>query len=396
MGIRLTDKIVDGLPKPAAGYKIYWDAADKHGRDWIGGFGVRLTAAGHRSFIFRKRTKAGRDRTLTIGSPPAWSVAAARAEAKELDLRVDRGEDVQGQRKALRDAETVGHLCDAFIKDHLPGKRTEDDYRATIEWVRDELGTHKVAAVTKLDLQRLHKKITDRGKRGKRGSPIRANRVISAARAMFNFAIEQHWRTDNPAVGIKPNRETKRERYLEPSELARLMAALDQYHDQSVADRFRLALLTGCRIGETYALWTEFSDDFDRWTKPASRVKTQRDHVIPLNTAARQLLTRISRTSKTNTVFRPIDYSNLRRHWVNICRAANVRNLKIHDLRHSFASTLINQDVPLPTIGKLLGHSSVATTELYSHLVHDTLREATELAGKALSGGLTIVRGGRR
>jgi integrase len=157
-----------------------------------------------------------------------------------------------------------------------------------------------------------------------------------------------------------------------------------------------LALLTGCRIGETDAHWTEYNDDLSVWVKPASRTKQQRDHRIPLNAAARQLLERVRQTSTMDTVFRPIDYANLRKHWVAICAAANIRDLRIHDLRHSFASTLINQNVPLVTIGKLLGHSSVNSTSRYSHLVDSTLREATELAGRALSGQLSVVRGGRR
>jgi integrase len=393
---RLTDRIVDALPLPSKGNIKVWDAPDRQGRDWVPGFGVQLSAGGSRSFIYSYRTLAGRQRQVTIGSRPVWSTEAARGEARELALRVAKGADPQAEKKALREAETVSQLCDAFIKDHLTGKRTEADYRSMVERVRDELGTHKVAAVTRLDLQRLHRKTTERGKRGK-GSPILANRLISTARAMFNFAIQQQWRADNPAVGIKPNPETKRERYLTPGELARLTRALDAYHHQDLADIFRLALLSGCRVGEALmARWVEFSDDLATWTKPASNTKQQKSHHIPLNSAARELLARISRTSKSDTVFRKIDYANVRRHWKNICRAADIRNLRIHDLRHSYASTLINQGVPLPTIGKLLGHSSVSTTERYSHLVHDTLREATELAGKALSGGLKVVRGGRR
>jgi integrase len=394
MGQRLTDRIVDALPLPSKGNRKVWDAPDSKGRDWVPGYGTQLTSGGSRSFIYSYRTLAGRQRQVTIGSRPVWSAEAARAEARELALRVAKGADPQKDRKALREAETVSQLCDAFIKDHLTGKRTEADYRAMVEQVRDELGTHKVAAVAKLDLQRFHKTLSELGKRGKRGSPIRANRVIAVARKMFNFAIEQQWRPDNPAVGIKPNRETKRERYLTPGELARLTRALDAYRHQDFADIFRLALLTGCRVGEAVkARWSEFSDDLATWTKPASHTKQQRSHHIPLNSAAQGLLARISRTSQGETVFRPVDYGRLRRHWASICRAADIRNLRIHDLRHSYASTLINQGVPLPTIGKLLGHSSVSTTERYSHLVHDTLREATELAGKALSGGkLRVVR----
>jgi integrase len=112
-----------------------------------------------------------------------------------------------------------------------------------------------------------------------------------------------------------------------------------------------------------------------------------------VNAAARLLLQHIRGNATGDTVFRPLDPSQLRRHFAAIVKAAKIDDLRIHDLRRSFGSTLINLKVPLPEISKLLGHSKTAITEAhYAFLKHDRLAEASELAGKALSGGLRIVQ----
>jgi integrase len=212
------------------------------------------------------------------------------------------------------------------------------------------------------------------------------------------MAVAQGWCTSNPAKGIKRNPEQQRDRCLDPDELARLLAVLDAYPHQDIADRFRLALFCGARIGEiSGAKWSEFNADLTRWKKPWGRVKAKKGHTIPLNGAARALLQRIRATSQTETVFRPLNPSGVRRHFVAITEKAKIEGLRIHDLRRSFGSTLVNLQVPMAEIAKLLGHSKTAITEAhYAFLKHDRLAEASELAGKALSGGLKVVRGGRR
>jgi integrase len=391
VGIRLTDKIVDELPIPAKGSKFHRDAPDKHGRDWVPGFGAVITSTGHRGFAFEDRNAAGRQYRITIGSRPAWATVAARKEAAALKFRTDRGEDPAAERVAARRAETVSQLCDQFLADHAAGKRSERDYKSIVAELRREIGTLKVAAVTKQDIQRVHRKITQRGK------PYRANRTRSIASIMFNYAIDNEMRADNPCRGVKPNPEEPRKRYLTAAEHSRLMTVLAGYRNQSTADIFRLALFTGCRIGEAMrATWVQFDEEnFTQWTKPASTTKQKKEHSIPLSAPAQQLLMRVHRTSNGRpTVFPAVHQSWLREQWVEICKTAEIHALRIHDLRHSFASTLANEKVPLQVVGQLLGHSKIATTERYSHLYQDVLRQATELAGKVLSKP-AVVKGGR-
>jgi integrase len=388
MGQRLTDKIVNALPLPPKGKPVVWDAPDSKGRDWIAGFGVRLTPGGARTFVFNYRNAGGVSRRIAIGSPPTWSTQAAREQAREYALAVAKGGDPLANKEAIRNAEAVTQLCDVYLKDHVGGMRNERDARRMVEVIRGALGSRKVANVSRLDVARLHRTITERG------APYRANRVLATASSMFGMAVAQGWCPSNPAKGIKRNPEQQRDRCLEPDELARLLTVLDGYPHQDIADRLRFALLTGARIGEVSgAKWSEFSNDLSRWKKPWGRVKSKKDHTIPLNGAARALLQRIRSASELETVFRPLNPSGVRRHFVAITAKAKIEGLRIHDLRRSFGSTLINLQVPMAEISKLLGHSKTAITEAhYAFLKHDRLAEATELAGKALSGGLKVVR----
>jgi integrase len=390
MGQRLTDKVITSLPLPPKGKPVVWDAPDSKGRDWIAGFGVRLTPGGARSFIYNYRA-GGRSRRIVIGSPPTWSTQAARDQAREYALAVKKGGDPLGDKQAIAKAETVAQLCDVYLKDHVSGMRNGRDARSMVEVIRGALGSRKVTAVTRLDLARVHRAITERG------ATYRANRVLATASTMFGMAVAQGWCPSNPAKGIRRNVEQQRDRVLAPDELARLIAALDAYPQQDVADRFRLAMYCGARIGEiSGARWSEFNADLTRWKKPWGRVKSKKDHTIPLNGAARALLARIRSASRTETVFGSLDPSRVRWHFVAITAAAKIEGLRIHDLRRSFGSVLVNAQVPLEQIAKLLGHSKTAITEKhYAFLKHDVLAEASELAGEALSGGLKVVRGGR-
>ena len=174
------------------------------------GFGLRVTAAGSMSFIFNYRTRAGRLRRLTIGSPPTYSVEAARDEAKDYDREVRKGRDPLAHRQSERDAPTFTDLADYYIEKHLPKKRPSSAKtdRQTIDKVLlPELGKLKVAEITFDDIEGIHHKITNR-------APDLANRVVALLSKMFSLAIKKRWRADNPAKGIERNQESKRARYL--------------------------------------------------------------------------------------------------------------------------------------------------------------------------------------
>ena len=385
---RLTDATVKRLPTPPDGNRIHYDVA-------VAGFGARVTAAGARSYVLTYRTRAGRQRRFTIGSAADWQATAARDEARRLKQLVDQGGDPLADLEDERGAVTVAGLCDRFEQEHLPRKRvtTQSDYRRSIRlYIRPVLGRLKVADVAWADVDALHRKIT------KAGHPYQANRVVAAASKMFSLAIRWHMRPDNPVKGVERNTEHKRKRYLTGDELARLTEALATHEDREAVDIVRLLLLTGARRGEVLAArWDDLDLTAGTWIKPGSTTKQRTDHVSPLSAPARQLLADIRQRTNSEWVF-PADSVTghritIQKAWVAICKAAKITGLRVHDLRHSFASQLASGGASLPLIGALLGHSNPQTTARYSHLFDDPQRAAVERVG-AVIGNAGKVRHG--
>ena len=381
MAPRLTDRTVKGLPSPAAGNHVIFD-------DLIKGFGVRITAAGAKAFVLKYRRRSdGLRRLLTIGTLPDWTVLAAREEAKRLKREIDGGADPIGEQRTEREAPTVNDLCDRYAEEQLPKRRpsTQREYASILRrHIRPAFGKRKVATLAFADIDDLHRRVT------KSAGPYRGNRVVAMMSKLCSLAVQWHWLADNPCKGIERNTEAKRKRYLSGAELERLSAALAEHDDPDAADVFRLLLLTGARRGEVLAArWADIDLDTGIWTKPGATTKQKTDHVVPLSVPARQLLAdRLPADS--GFVFPGRNGQGhrieVKGNWRRICRAASIHGLRIHDLRHSYASALASAGVGLHVIGGLLGHTQPSTTHRYAHLFDDPLRAATERAGAILSG----------
>lgn len=301
---------------------------------------------------------------------------------------VDEGGDPLANIEAERDAPTVAELCDRFELEHLPRKRpgTATDYRRMLRnHIRPHFGQHtKVADVDFSHVDALHRKIS------KAGYKHRANRVVAVLSKMFALAIRWKLRPDNPCKGVEKNQESKRKRYLSGDELVRLTTALAEHPDRQAANIVRLVLLTGCRRGEALtAKWDDIDLGAGTWSKPASTTKQAADHVVPLSAPARQLLSDIADKGPAAEYVFPGHAAaghrtTIKRNWRRITKAADIAGLRIHDLRHSFASQLASGGASLPLIGALLGHSNPVTTARYAHLYDDPQRAAVERVGAAV------------
>jgi integrase len=396
MAEKLTDRIAKSAAAPADGkaQRIYYDTEVK-------GFGLRVTKAGARSFILNYRVH-GVERRFTIGSYPDWGVAAAREEAKRLKRLVDQGRDPMGERHEERAAPTVNELVDRYLVEHAPRKRTrsrQEDESLIRQWLRPELGNKRVADLRHADVERLHRKITAHG------TPTRANRTAALLSKAFSLAVRWEMRTDNPVKGIERNTEEKRNRYLAGDELRRLTEALAVHPNQAAANAIRLLLLTGARRGEVLgATWDQFDLEEGVWTKAASFTKQKKLHRVPLSAPARQLLAEIKaaverKAEGANREHSPFVFPaqraarkgaghlvEIKGPWAAICTAAQLSGVRVHDLRHSYASILASAGLSLPVIGALLGHTQPGTTARYAHLFDDPLRAATERVGAIVSG----------
>ena len=384
MADQLTDQLIKRLPTPDKGNKRHPD------RD-VPGFGILVTAAGRRSFFLRYWTKGGVRKLYTIGGFPAWSAKAARAEALRIKRDVDQGGDPLADVQAQRSAPTVNELLDRYEREYLSEASTrlrpasKAQYRNLIgNHVRPHLGRLKVADVEYQHVDAMHQRVTEK-------SPMAANRALAVASKVFNLAIRWKMTDRNPCRGVERNQEVKRKRYLKPDELSRLNAALAADPDGQGANVMRLMLLTGCRKAEAMsARWDQLDLDGGIWTKPGSATKQKLEHRAPLSRPAIALLRELERNAASEWVF-PANTATghrvaMNKTWARLRAATGLQDVNMHDLRHTYASTLASAGLSLPIIGALLGHTQPQTTARYAHLMDDPLREATEKAGAILSG----------
>lgn len=372
----LTDRAVRDARVPERGNRITYDMR-------LTGFGLRVTAAGARSFIFNYRIK-GRERRITIGQFPSWTVVAARKHAECLRRQVDMGVDPLGDRIAERKAPTLRDVFERYAREHLPTKarRSAADDRSM--WVNDilpALGMRKVADLCHRDCDALHSAVS-------RDRPIRANRVNEVLRKGLNLAMRWGWLERNPASGVRRNPEQKRTRYLSRIEVVRLIQVLEAHPEQTSADAILLMLLTGCRKSEALnATWDQFDLERRVWTKPSAETKQRREHRVPYSSAVAEILER-RRIKATGVHIFPGSFNaplrDVRRSWQTVCNDADLRSVRLHDLRHTFASLVASSGQSLLVVGELLGHSTAQTTKRYAHLYDDTLRLATENMSRSL------------
>jgi integrase len=378
---RLTDAVVRDLPAPASGSKITYDG----GAGCVRGFGLRVTAAGVKAFVLNY-TVNGRERRLTIGAYPTWKVATAREEAARLRRDIDRGIDPLGERIAEREAPTVNELCDRYLAEHAIKKRTASGDESLIRRViKPALGNRKVASIAYGDVDKLHRKLSAT-------APIHANRLVALLSKMFSLSIRWEMRADNPCHGVERNHEERRYRYLTGEELRRLTEAMAVHPGQTAANAIRLLLLTGARLGEVLgAEWDQFDLDAGIWIKPSSHTKQKKEHRVPLSAPARLLLTEMRAASGSSTYVFPgrrggDHRTQIKTGWSSLCKAADLHGVRLHDLRHTYASVLVSAGLSLPIVGSLLGHTQPGTTARYAHLFDDPLRLATERAGAIITG----------
>lgn len=379
--VRLTKSRIDRM---AASDRdtIYWD-------EGLPGFGVRVKTTGVKSFVVQYRNRqTGRSKRKTLGRyGPTMSLQAARDKARALLADVIRGDDPVANAQAVRRSPDVSELARLYMTEHaIPKKRqrsVRNDQSMLDGHILPKLGRLRVVEVAHQDVLKLHNQM--------RETPYQANRTLALLSKMFELSVRWGMRSDNPARGIEKFPEEKRDRWLSDEELSRLLAALAEHPNQIAADAIRLQLLTGARIGEVLtANWTDFDIEGGVWTKPSHHTKQKRRQHLPLSSAACALLKRMrdARAAKSAWLFpgRSPDhpYKDLKAFWRSVTQAADLKDYRIHDNRHTHASHLVSSGLSLPIVGRLLGHTNPSTTQRYVHLADDPLRQAAEIIGNKI------------
>ena len=382
--IKITKRVIDSIECDGTD-RFYWDRE-------LPGFGMRVRASGRKYFVTQFRA-SGRLRRMTLGPVTAMTPEIARKRAMALLSEAKAGGDPAMQRDADRKAATVKLLGQRFLNEYVPDhckESTAYEYRRSVElFIDPRIGSRKVTEVQRKDIAELHHAM--------RKTPYQANRTLGVLSKMFNMAEVWGIRPDgsNPCLHVKRFKEEKRERFLSAEEFQRLGAVLDEIlkdgsETRSAVVAIRLLMLTGCRLSEIQKLrWEHVDLDAGELNLPDT--KTGR-RAVPLAPSAVRLLESLPREDDNPWVIAGrktgSHLTDLQHPWRRIRERAELPNVRIHDLRHSFASRALALGEGLPMIGKLLGHTQVQTTARYAHLARDTVKASAARIGDSIDNDL--------
>ena len=366
---KITKRTVDALVGQER-ERVVWD------RD-LKGFGVRVHPSGRKVYIV-KTPYRGRVIKMTIGPHGAVTPSYARVRAAEIITDARAGKNPVGRNA---DAPTMIALGKRFLKEYVSTHckpSTAEEYRRSVKlFIDPRIGRYRVPDIQRSDIAALHHDMRD--------TPYQANRTLGVLSKMFNLAELWDLRPDgtNPCRHVKRFREEKRERFLSDIEYQRLGAALkaievDGTQTASAIAAVRLLMLTGCRLSEIQKLrWEHVDLGAGELRLPDTKTGAK---VVYLGDPAIAVLERIDRRDGNPWVIagrKPGGHlTDLQHPWRRIRARAGLDDVRIHDLRHSFASGGLLVGEGLPMIGKLLGHTQVQTTARYAHLANDPVKSA--------------------
>ena len=376
---KLSKRTVDAL-RVESKDAVFWD------RD-LPGFGVRVYSTGRKVYVVQTRGPGGRPRRVTIGRHGEMSADEARSRAVVIIDRIKRGEDPVPPPPAQ--AWTVADLAERYMEAHVAVNcrpNTKELYRRVVTaYILPELGELPIEAVDRAHVSALHY--------GLRDKPYQANQAVDVLSKMFRLA--EAWGLAsprrNPCRSVRRYKERRRERFLTPDEYRRLGRVLDEAEAggsvwPSAIAALRLLMLTGCRKNEIVTLrW----DDVDR-TAGELRLRDSKTGArrVPLTPAVGAVLTGIPRIVGNAWVIAGqksgAHLVSLDSIWIRLRARAGLEDVRIHDIRHSYASRALVLGEGLPMIGKLLGHVKVTTTARYAHLARDTEKASAAKVGGSI------------
>jgi integrase len=361
----LTIPFIESLPVPAKEAKLYWD-------EQVKGFGIKALRSGRRIYVLQYYYSGGVRRGV-IGDYEILPLNLARERAARYKEQVVQGLDPLGERKKASRGMTMAELCEQYMEKHVKVKKKARsitlDRRLLDLFILPEFGTRRVIDIERADIHHIHYKM--------RETPVQANHVRQVLSTMFNLAEKWGLRPDhtNPCRHVDPYPVKRRERYLTLPELMRLNESMNHAEatgiiaPQMIA-AFRLLIFTGCRHGEIQTLkWEHVDFNYRCLRLPDSKTGAKN---VQLGEPALELLNRMKRLPDNPYVIYgtlPGKYfTDFQGSWERLRAMAGLEDVRIHDLRHTFASVAVNMGESLPIIGKLLGHSQLKTTERYAHV----------------------------
>jgi integrase len=360
------------------------------------GLHLRVSKNGRKFFQHRYR-HLGRKKCMSLGEYPHISLQEARQRVSEHKTLLARDLDPADERSQKRDDITLATFANEFYIPHatMHKKTWQEDVNRIKLRINPALGSLRLATITQRDLTNFH------AKEKERTSSTTANHYLSLLKRMLNLAVKWGLLEKSPAAGMDKFKEPPhRERYLTKEELPKFLKALDELDDRLSVAAIKLLLFTGCRRNEVLSMkWDQVRFEEGRIFLPMT--KNGRSRSVLLNVKAKEILEGLlsrkdddSRTRNSDFVFpsragtcKGYIY-DLRKPFEAACAIAGIEGLRIHDLRHSFATIAIMGGASLYEVQKLLGHSDISMSQRYAHMADESLQLATDnfaqMIGKAM------------
>ena len=396
---RLTPQLVSSLQGSPDGEYSVQDTVEPS-------LSVRVRVSGKKSFQVRYRAKGrrGTSKRYTIGNVDALSLSDARAEAERIRALVTLSQDPSAERSAKLREMTVGELCDLYLEEGTTTKKPSTlltDKGRIERHIKPLLQNKLITEVTSADIEKFMRDVAvgktaadiktgNRGRAIVEGGKGTAARTVGLLGGIFSFALKRKLRADNPVKGVKRYADKKNERFLSGNELGQLGEAISQLEkegaNRSAIAIVRLLAFTGARKNEIAALkWAEV--DLERACLRLADSKTGAK-VIPLGRPALLIFDELLGQANGQFVF-PAEaggshFQGTAKVWKKINSRSGFEDLRLHDLRHSFASMGLATGNALPIIGKLLGHGDTKTTSRYAHLADNPVKEAANQISSAI------------
>ena len=374
--VKLTDSRIGKLKAEDVEYMV-WDTR-------IAGFGVRVRPTGHKSYVYHRHAE-GRSRKFTLGPVALGSVDEARRDCMEVWERMQSGE----RPECVDDSEAP------LFRDFVAGpwraacfEPCKQSTKTSKDWA---LNNQLLPVFGALPLDKIDRTGVIRWFEGySTTAPGGANSALLVFRQIMNHAISRGHIKTNPTRGVKRNPRPKLTRFLSREEIGRLHEVLDGYEPRRPSckvqvDIIRLLLLTGCRAGEMLKLrWREVNND----TLELEDSKTGPRQVL-LSPDARAVIERQPRSGSPWVFPSPMNPAQPRVDlslWKKVRKLAGIEDVRLHDLRHTFASQAAMQGIPLPVVARLLGHAQVQMTLRYAHVSDRDVEAAAERIGGVMAG----------
>ena len=365
------------------------------------GFGLKVTPASSKVYLVQYQLggRKGRTRRVTIGRHGEITPTFARAEAKRLLGEIAAGRDPASERDKAKADKSLAVVLEQFMAEHVRPKlklSTAEWYQRVARlYVLPSLGRRPIGEVARADIARLHHEMS--------AKPYQANSTLAMLSKFFGWAEKHGLRLDgsNPCRHVEKYREGRRERFLSQAELGRLGDALrkaeqDKTCSPWVVAAIRMLAFTGMRRNEILTLrWEHVSEEHESLFLPDSKTGRKAVHLSPPALALLQATPRLEGNPYVICGERPGRHLvNIEKPWRRIRAAAKLDDVRLHDLRHSFASVAASGGQSLIVIGKMLGHSQPATTARYAHLADDPVKAASDTVGRHIASAMGSGAGG--